>query len=150
MTPAHLRTMTLLSALLPLLAATQARAADNYGIEIKIISAQPEGSGVHPSLQKYANDFKNMPFKKFELLDSQTKRLKKGETVTMQFPGPGKRFLKVRASGVKNDKLGFTLSIDAMKFKTTVRIPDRGTLIVGGPKYEKGVVLLAVTAHNDS
>jgi hypothetical protein len=121
---------------------------DTYGLDIRIISAQPTAGGIDRELQRYAADFKAMPYKSFKLLDEHTKEIKKGETVSMQFPGPGQRFLSVKATGAKGDKLGFTLAIEALHFKTTVRIPSNGTLIVGGPRHEQGVILLAITARN--
>jgi len=123
-------------------------AAEAYGLDIRIISAQPTPGGIDPTLQRYAADLKAMPYKSFKLLDEQSKEIKKNETVSMQFPGPGKRFLSVTATGFKGDKLGLDLAIDALNFKTTVRIPSNGTLIVGGPRHDKGVILLAITARN--
>ena len=130
-----------------LLMVGSAQAEENYGIEIRVISAQPGGGGIDPALRAYARDFKAMPYKSFKLLDSHRKTLRKGETVSMQFPGQGRRLMKVRSNGKKGGKHGITLAIDALNFKTSVRIPERGTLIVGGPKHEKGVILLAVTAR---
>ncbi|MBN2358601.1 MAG: hypothetical protein JXR83_04060 [Deltaproteobacteria bacterium] len=127
--------------------AAAAGRVEAYGIAIRIISAQPTAGGIDPALQRYAADFKAMPYKSFKLLDQHSKELRKGETVSMQFPGPGRRFLSVKANGTKGGKLGFSLAIDALNFKTTVRIPDNGTLIVGGPRHEQGVILLAITAH---
>jgi len=128
--------------------AAAAGAVETYGVDIRIISAQPTAGGIDPSLQRYAADLKAMPYKSFKLLDEQSKEIKKNETVSMQFPGPGKRFLSVTATGFKADKLGLDLAIDALAFKTSVRIPSNGTLIVGGPRHEKGVILLAITARN--
>jgi len=125
-----------------------ATAGESYGIEIRIISAQPNGRGIDPALRRYAQDLKTLPYKSFKQLDSQSKRLKKGETVSMQFPGAGRRFLKVRANGTQGGKHRFTFSIDALKFSTAASIPDNGTLIVGGPKHKAGVILLAITARS--
>lgn len=135
-----------LAALCVLIGAEPAFAGDGYRIEIRIISAQPTGGKIDPQLKRYASDLKAMPFKSFRQLDFHSKQLKKGETVSMQFPGPGRRFLKVQANGTKGGKHRFKLAIDALRFKTMVRIPNNGTLIVGGPKHDKGVILMAITA----
>lgn len=134
------------SVLAPGLAAAQA-ADERYDIEIRVVSAQPGEARVDPALKRYQRDFEAMPYKSFTLLDSHSKTLRRGETVSMQFPGAGNRFMKVKANGMKDQKLSFAIAIDPLRFKTSVRIPDSGTLIVGGPSYEKGVILLAVTAR---
>lgn len=132
------------------LALTQTAHADSYyTVEIRIIEARPVAGGVDPKLKRYERDFKNLPYKSFKQLDAHTKRVRKGETVSMQFPGPGRRLLKVRANGTKGDKHGFKLSIDALRFNSTVRIPDNGTVIVAGPKHGNGVIMLAITARQE-
>ena len=123
-----------------------ASAAESYSIEVLVISAQPSPGGVDSRLRGFASGLKSMPYKSFRLLDSHRKSLSRGETVTMQFPGRN-RFMKVRADGSRGGKLAFTISIDALHFRTRVKIPSNGSLIVGGPKYHKGVILLAVTAR---
>ena len=132
-----------------------AHAGDNFKVDIQIISAQPGTAHMDGQLKKYQKDFRAMPYKSFKLVDSHTKQLRQGESVNMQFPGTtsgknrsGKRFLKIKANGGKDGKLSFSLSIDAIRFRTSVLIPNNGTIIVAGPKHGKGVILLAVTAHS--
>ncbi|MFH1812001.1 MAG: hypothetical protein ABIJ09_24900 [Pseudomonadota bacterium] len=124
-----------------------AHAEERYGMEIRVISAQPGTATIDPALKSYQRDLQAMPYKSFKLLDAHSKTLRKGETVSMQFPGESNRFMKVKANGQKDGKLSFSIAIDELRFRTSVRIPDNGTLIVGGPKYENGVILLAVTAR---
>jgi len=147
MTKATRSTLTLVITLAFLAVAGEAQADESYGIEIRIISAQPDGAGVDPALSRLSADLANLPFKSYKQLDFHARKVRKGETVTMQFPGPGNRFLDVRANGTRDGKHLFRLGIDALNFKTFVRIPDNGTLIVGGPQHERGVILLAITAR---
>jgi hypothetical protein len=128
-------------------AAAAQTADERYDLEIRVISAQPGEARVDPALKRYQRDFEAMPYQSFTLLDAHAKTLRKGETVSMQFPGDGNRFMKVKANGLKEQKLSFAIAIDPLRFKTSVRIPDNGTIIVGGPSYDKGVILLAVTAR---
>ena len=122
-----------------------AQAKNSYQINIRVISAQASGAGIDAALKPFARDLKAMPFKSYKLLDSQSKRMRKGESVSMQFPGP-KRFLKVKALGRQGDKFRFTIAIDSLRFRTTAAIPEHGTLVIGGPKYKGGVILLALSA----
>lgn len=122
-------------------------AKQTYQIEIRIIEASPEGGSIDPALKGYAKDLQALPYRSYRQLDSHTKQLRTGETVSMQFPGPERRLLKVRSNGPVSSKHSFTLTIDAMGFKSKVRIPDGGALIVAGPKHKNGVILLAVTAR---
>lgn len=137
--------LTLALAVALLATAGTARADDSYGIEIRIIEATNQGGGIDPALKRFSSDFKNLPFKSYRQVDFHAKKLRTGETVSMEFPG--RRFLKVKANGTRDGKHRFRLSIDALKFSTSVRIPDNGTLIVGGPKSGDGVILLAITAR---
>lgn len=127
------------------LLSAQAQAKDSYQIDIRIISAQPNGNGIDPALRSLSRDLQAMPYKSYKLLDSHKKKMRKGESVSMQFPG-AKRFLNVKAEGRRGDKLTFAISIDALRFRTRASIPDKGTLVIGGPKHQHGVILLALTA----
>ena len=89
--------------LFALLCADTVQAKDSYQINIRVISAQRSGAGIDAALKPFARDLKAMPFKSYKLLDSQRKHIRKGESVSMQFPGP-RRFLKVKALGRQGNK----------------------------------------------
>ncbi len=128
-----------------LLGAAPVQAKDSYQINIRVISAKSTGTGIDAALKPFARDLQAMPFKSFKLLDSQRKSMRKGESVSMQFPGP-RRFLKVKAIGRQGNKFRFDIAIDALHFRTRAAIPEHGTLVIGGPKYQGGVILLALSA----
>ena len=136
-----------LSLLIPLFGAGEAYAVERLGVEIRIISAQGGKDHVDAALTRFTPDFKKLPYKSFRQLDFQAKELRQGEWVSMQFPGPERRLLKVQYRDDRDGKHRMRIAIDGLKFRTSIRIPDNGTIIVGGPRYQKGVILLAVTAR---
>ena len=144
---------------LPSLADTPVPAAptvnqDGYEIGVRIITAKRKGKfKVDKKLKPLSKDLRALPFKKFRQRDMHKKVLRSSEQVSLQFPsGKGDpQLLSIQAHGKQpNGKLGFTLAIDNLDFKTRVALPDGGTILVAGPKHNKETVLFSVTAREYS
>ena len=129
-------------------------AQDGYEIGVRIITAKSKGKfKVDKKLKPLSKDLRALPFKKFKQRDMHKKVLRSSEQVSLQFPsGKGNpQLLSIQAHGKQpNGKLGFTLAIDNLDFKTRVALPDGGTILVAGPKHNKETVLFSVTAREYS
>ena len=123
-------------------------AKTSYGVEIRIISASMNGNHIDQTLRPLIKDLKSMPFKKYKQLDYIKRRLSENETISINFPGKKRRTFKVTSKGFINNSLNLELQISALSFKTSVKIPSNGTLIVGGPKIDGGIILFYITARN--
>ncbi len=121
---------------------------DQFSVVIQVIEASKTGKKIDPRLKSLKKDLRDLPFTSFTLQDRHQVKVKNGDRVSFEFPSSkGKRFLKVTAHGQqKSGKLRFQLTIDELKFDTLVAVPNRGTILIGGPRNGKNVMLLAVTA----
>ena len=137
-------------------APTKAEVAQHPGYEIgvRIITAKTKGKfKVDKALKPLSKDLRALPFKRYRQADMHKKVLKSAEQVSLQYPsGKGApQLLSIQAHGKQtNGKLGFTLSIKDLDFKTRVALPDGGTILVAGPKHKKETVLFSVTAREYS
>lgn len=124
--------------------------ADKFQVVIQVIEASRTGNKIDPALKSLKQDLRNLPFKSYTVVDKHHVQVKQGDRVSFEIPGgKGKRrFLKVTAHGQqRTGKLRFQLTIDELKFDTLVAVPNRGTILVGGPRHGKNTLLLAVTAR---
>lgn len=134
--------------------AGSAEAAPNGGtitVQVRVIEASNNGSGMDPALRALARDLKTLPFKSFKLRDAHQKKLRKGERMSFQFGGKNakdRRFLELDSRGKKGNKLRFSIAIKALRFATKVAVPDGGTIVVGGPKDGDSILVFAITAKS--
>ncbi|MCP4501337.1 MAG: hypothetical protein GY822_15370 [Deltaproteobacteria bacterium] len=121
---------------------------DTFSVVIQVIEASNVGNRIDPRLKALKKDLQTLPFKSFTLTDRHKKKVKKGDRISFEFPShKGKRFLKLTAHGQqRSGKLRFQLTIDKLKFDTLVAVPNRGTILIAGPRNGKNVMLFAVTA----
>lgn len=134
------------------LLSTSALAGDSFHVEIRVIEAVP-GAGaktVDPKLSALRKDLLSLPFREYKLREQHAVNVAQGKRVDFEFPGARRktRFLSVTAHGVqRGGKLRFQLTIEDLKFDTLVAVPDRGTILVGGPRNGRNTLLFAVTAR---
>jgi hypothetical protein len=126
--------------------------SERYQVDIRVIEATPGSSEkqvVDPKLKAFARDFKNLPFQSLQLRDAHSTSVQAGERVTLEFPSDKKkRILVVAAHGKQSGgKLRFQLTIDSLKFDTLVAVPERGTIVVAGPRHAGKTLMFALTAR---
>ncbi|MEM6732175.1 MAG: hypothetical protein AAF658_11510 [Myxococcota bacterium] len=136
------RLLSVAGALGVLALAGNAKAAQ-VPLAIKVIHATKDGKTVDPKLKGLVKDFKGLAFTNYSLLDEATFTIELGSTGRMQLPS--KAWMTVVPVELKGDKLKLEIGIKEHKFKTKVTIKEGATLAVGGPKYDRGVLILAVT-----
>ncbi len=62
---------------------------------------------------------------------------------------PGKRFLKVTSNGVQNNRAKLLLQLmknNKRLFQTAIELQNNGSLIVGGPTHQDGVLMFKVSS----
>ena len=136
---------------LPLLAATaiiaspvaNAEAAPNR-LSVQVILARKTDGPVDPKLQKLAQQLKKLKFKSFQLKDHAQFNLEIGASGRMQLPGG--QWMNVSAKGLakKGKMLRTDISVENAEFRTTVLISKGATVVVKGPPFKGGTLILAI------
>lgn len=115
-------------------------------LQIKIIYAHNKSKVVDPKLESLVKTkpFTQLKFTAYELKDDATLKIEIGSSTSVQLPN--KQWMKVRATELTKDgKLRIDFRIDKPAFTTTARISPGATLAVGGPGFDDGVLILAVS-----
>lgn len=133
----------LVVAFLVLLASPAVAEATEVPLTITIIHARKGPANIDPKLKGLVKDFKGLPFSSYELKDEATFKLELGSRGRLQLPSGA--WLAVVPKNLKGDTLRLAIAIKDYKFRTTVAIQPGKTLAVGGPPYEGGALILAVT-----
>jgi hypothetical protein len=130
-------------ALVALVWSTAAHAA-GHKLAIRVVHASNVSQKVDAKLQDLAKELAALKFTSFELKDEATFELENGAVGRMQLPS--KQWMTVTPLGLSADgKLKIDLAVKDLKFKTTVALGPGATLAVGGPAYQEGALILAVT-----
>ena len=90
------------------------------------------------SVFKYAS-YKEIDKSQMHLADGQT------EEASL----PGQRFIKVTSNGVHNNRAKLMLQLlknNKQLFQTAIELQNNGSLIVGGPVHQDGVLLFKVSS----
>lgn len=137
------RTLALLllgAALIPVAASAQAAPVT---IHVSVIHASKSGSEVDEELVPLKRQLSAFAFSSYKLVDTKDLRLAFGSQAKVRLPNGAT--LEVRPLRRDADgKLRVQLRIPDL-VDTTYAIAPGGTLIVGGPKWKRGVLILAVT-----
>jgi hypothetical protein len=119
-------------------------AAEPVHLDVKVIYAHNKTTGIDPKLKKLAKDLSSLKFTAYELKDEAALQLELGSTGRVQLPT--KEWLSVRPRELADDgKLRVDLEIEKIKLKTTSTIAKDGTLAIGGPAYQDGTLILAIS-----
>jgi hypothetical protein len=113
-------------------------------LDIKIIYAHNEAIRVDSKIKNLVKDFGKIKFSAFDLKNETTLNCELTKEQFIQLPNNEK--LRITAQEITSDnKLRLEIFIEALKFKTVVSIDPLATVAVGGPLYESGVLILAIS-----
>jgi len=122
------------------LAASGAAAADR--LTIRLVQATNEGQGASEGLRDVAPLLeRNLPFRRFDLLESRTIRLPASETVAFAAG------ISVKCEGGEEGLSLFVQAGGAVLLQTQVRLTGQTPLILGGFPAPGGRRLLVLTAR---
>lgn len=119
-----------------------------FHIEVQVILASNSDEGFDPRLLALKKDLLALNYISFQLLDNKGLAIERGTTGRLRIPGG--RLMEVTPEHFEKGKIVLQVKInegDASLLTTRLRITDHGTVILGGPPYRYGFLVLAVTAN---
>ncbi|MGE5817504.1 MAG: hypothetical protein ACM37Z_05725 [Deltaproteobacteria bacterium] len=141
----------LLSNLLIFLAAASIQAADKNSqlvhVTIGTILASNQNDEFDAKLKAMEKQLKVMKYRSYRSLKEESQDVAwQGNGV---FEIPGGRSLSVAPQELRNNRISLKVRLmEGQKplIDTTVRIPNRGNFILGGPPHEGGALVLSISA----
>ncbi len=133
-----------------LLAHTQGVAqAMEMEVTVREIVADNSGQGLDSKLKDIGKDLKKLTYTTYRLEQTHNQHLDGNEGSKIMLLGDN--VLLLSSEGEEEGKLRLRVKLTpgdrkARSFESTLRIPDGGTFIIGGPAYGDGVLILAFTA----
>lgn len=147
------RSLTLLLALLLAISAHSRAEAQNHPrpVEIRVDSmeASDTNEGIdprlgHPMTRRLQGLFN---YSSYRLLRHQNNRTKCGEI--LEFTLPGGRILHVQPREVDGDMIALELNLfegARPMMMTDFKLRNNGILVIGGPRYEQGMLIISIGA----
>jgi hypothetical protein len=115
-------------------------------LTVQVIHASNQGTAVDPALAKIKSQLSSLKFNSYRLLETHPLVTKLGVKHTVALPGG--RTLELYPYGLSGGSLELLVTIvDGAKriLDTTVRLPNHGTIVVGGPAHGDGVLIVALS-----
>ncbi len=129
---------------LGVLAPPDLQAAPPVPVEVKVIHAHNRSTVVDPRVAALVKDLRaQLKFTGYDLRDSATFSLERKSVGRMKLPSGA--YLTLTPLDFVDDKLRLELEVKDLKFKTTVTLARGATLAIGGPPYDGGALILAIT-----
>ncbi len=119
-----------------------------FHIEVQVILASNSDEGFDPRLLALKKDLLALNYISFQLLGNKGLAMERGKTGRLEVPGG--RVMEVTPERFEKGKVILHVKInegDASLLTTRLRIRDHGTVMLGGPPYRHGFLVLAVTAN---
>lgn len=123
----------------------QAQKEKRLTITVHVIHASKHGNQVDARLESLKKDLSVFGFTTYELITVASHQVGVGEKFEVALPGGRK--LEITPKTRTREKVRFQAKIDGL-LNTIYGIDSGGTLIIGGPKHEDGVLVIAIT-HGD-
>ena len=118
-------------------------------VDVGVVLASHDGSTVDPQLSSIQDKLRSMVnYSSYRMLDRQKRPLEVGQTG--EFPLPGNRSLRVTPSPSRGEKVRLAVQITEggkNLIATTLGLSRGGMVLVGGPSYQKGVLILILSAE---
>jgi hypothetical protein len=139
-------------AFLALLFATGAAAAAAPGtvtVDIGVVVASNQGNSIDPSLTTLRTKLQSMfNYSSYKVLDRKRRTLAVGETGDFDLPG-GR---SMRVTPVPASEMKVRLAVQILEggrnlLTTTLGLSRGGMVLVGGPPYQSGVMILLISAE---
>lgn len=130
-------------------AAGLSAAAETVTIDVGAIYASNEGSSIDPALSQIRGKIRAMfNYTSYKMLDRKRHTLGVGESGDYALPGQRNMRVKVLSSEGRKVRLSIRLEEAGRNLlTTTLGLPRNGMVLVGGPSYESGVLILVIAAE---
>lgn len=143
------RALLLLAVAAILLSPCRLHAAASAVIEVGVAHASHEGSSIDPALSKLKSKLQSMfNYSSYKMLDRQKRTVAVGETA--EVPLPGNRLFKATAVSIDGGKIKLDVQIlegGKNKLTTSLGLNKGGMVLVGGPAWQNGVLILVISAE---
>ncbi len=118
-------------------------------VEIGVVVASTTGTTIDPSLSSIRSKLQAMfNYPSYDLVDRVKRSLGTGETG--EFPLPGNRTIRVTPVEAQGNKVRLGVQIvegGKNLLTTTLGLNRGGMVLVGGPPYQSGVLILLISAE---
>jgi hypothetical protein len=144
-----IRPVVALLALLALLCAAEGfAAAESVTVDVGAVYASNEGSSIDPALGRIRGKIRAMfNYTSYRMLDRKSRTLAVGDTGDFELPG--RRSMRVTLLPSPAGKVRLSIRLEEAGknlLTTTLGLPRGGMVLVGGPSYEAGVLILVIAA----
>jgi hypothetical protein len=137
-------TLALVLGALGVVSPPELQAAGPVPVEVKVVHAHNRSTVVDPRVAALVKDLRpQLKFTGFDLKDSATFSLERNSVGRMKLPSGA--WLTLTPLDFGDDKLRLELEVKELKFKTTVSLARGATLAIGGPPYDGGALILAIS-----
>jgi hypothetical protein len=119
------------------------------GVGIRVILASHQAKGIDARLQDIQKNLGTLfNYSSYQLLQERSLLLSEGETD--QLPLADNKELQIKL--ILEQGGTAEIAVEILRagrgiFKTTAKLKKGGTLLIGGPKHEDGVLILAIAAQ---
>jgi hypothetical protein len=123
--------------------------AAKVAIDVGVVVASHDGPTMDPELSSIRNELQSMfNYSSYRMIDRLKRTLSVDETG--EFGLPGGRSMRVTPVPAKGNKVRLAVQImegQRNLLSTTLGMSRGGMVIVGGPSYRKGVLILIISAE---
>jgi hypothetical protein len=135
--------------LLLVVAGSGTAAAEPVTVDIGVVFASNEGSVVDPALSALRAKLQSMfTYSSYRMLDRMKRPLEVGETGDFALPGGRNLRLSPVSAPAKKVRLAVQLTEGGRNLlTTTLGLSRGGMVVVGGPPYQSGVMILLISAE---
>jgi hypothetical protein len=117
-----------------------------YNTQVKVIHAATGSSHVDPGIKSLVQEIESVfKYTDYRLIKNQQMKLQENQTGTIDLPG--NRTLLVTPVNLAKDRISYQIRIEKNQtpvFKTQVLLKNHNSMTIGGPQYEKGVLLFNI------
>jgi len=147
--PGHRLTAIAFIGLLLIAQIAAASPDERVAIDVGVVVASHDGPTMDPELSSIRNELQSMfNYSSYRMIDRLKRTLSVDETG--EFGLPGGRSMRVTPVPAKGNKVRLAVQImegDRNLVSTTLGMSRGGMVIVGGPSYRKGVLILIISAE---
>lgn len=117
-------------------------------VKVDSVLAADTNEGVDPRLLPMSNQLGVLHYSTYRLVSHQVRATECGRTVAFDLPGG--RILHVNPHAIEAGMIEMQLLLfqgERPVMLTDLKLRDHGTLMIGGPRYEQGMLIITVGAH---
>jgi hypothetical protein len=120
-------------------------AAGEVNVKVQVVHATKAHSKVDPRLGKVAKHYKRLGYTGFKLLSSEQLSLSLKGKKSVAIAGGRRMIVSVLSKDAKRARLRVQIQGKRGKIvDTTVSVKRNGMMIVAGPRYKKGILVLPI------